>query len=122
MKFAATIIKGVAVDCGTNLQEQKAAIRGLLDKYGAGNDKVYVLYSSQRPAVRKRIALPEGDAEKIYAEGVKLANELDAKRKKDVAELKKSLKAEKDAAKKRRAARRDAATTGKKAKKDAAKS
>jgi hypothetical protein len=81
MKLAATIIKGVCVECGSDLVGQKDAIKGLVEKYGAGNERVFVLYSSQRPAMRKRIDLPKGvSAEKLYAEGKEVAKVAAARR------------------------------------------
>ena len=120
MKIAASVIDGVCVDCGTNLQQQKAAIKELVNKYGAGDDKVYVLYSSQRPAVRKRIALPKGaDPQKLYDEGVKLAKKEDEDRKK--AEKAEAEKAAKELAeyKKAKKIRSEAIRTGKKPKPEA---
>lgn len=122
MKLAATIIKGKCVDSGENLQEQKSAIRALVDKYGPGDDRVYILYSSQRPAARKRINLPEGcDAEKVYEEGKAEAKKIEAARKAALAKEEALIRKQKAAAQKARKARRDAATTGRKAKADASK-
>ena len=113
MKIAATIIDGKCVDCGENLQEQKSAVKALVGKYGAGDDKVYVLYSSQRPAVRKRIKLPKDvDADKLYAEGVSLAKKEDDARKKAAKAAQKQLEEERKSARARQRARRDAATKG----------
>ena len=117
MKIAATIIKGKCVDAGENLQEQKEAVRALVDKYGPGDDGVYILYSSQRPAVRKRIALPEdGDADKLYAEGAEIAKQADAARKKAAKAAEKQAIADAEALRKKRKARSEQARTGRKAK------
>ena len=81
MKLAATIINGKCVDSGSDLVGQKDAVKGLVEKYGAGDVPVFVIYSSQRPALRKRIALPKGaDASKLYAEGKEVAKVAAARR------------------------------------------
>jgi hypothetical protein len=108
MKLAATIIKGECVDSGSDLVGQKDAIKGLVEKYGAGNDRVFVIYSSQRPALRKRIALPKDvSAEKLYAEGKEVAKKATARRAKVNADISKTKEADaakvKDARAKRRA-------------------
>jgi hypothetical protein len=119
MKIAATIIKGVCVDAGENLQEQKAAVKALVDKYGAGDDKVFVLYSSQRPAVRKRLALPkDSDPSKLYAEGVDAAKKEDAAKKKAALDAEKKAAEELKAYKAKRKANSEAVRTGRKAKAD----
>ena len=96
MKIAATIIGGECVASGSDLAGQKAAVKGLVDKYGAGNETVHVLYSSQRPAMRKRIALPKGvDPKKLYAEGVAQAVIVQKDRAKVAAAAAKALAQEK---------------------------
>lgn len=93
MKLAATMIDGVCVDCGENLQEQKAAVKSLLSDLGNGTGRAYVLYSSSRPAVRKRLALPKDcDVQKLYDEAkVKVGKANEAARKKQAAENKKAV-------------------------------
>lgn len=113
MKLAATIIDGVCVDSGENLQEQKTAVKAIMTKYGSGNVRAYVLYSSQRPAMRKRIDLPEGkDIQKIYNEAKTDAKQADVKAKKlrDDAERKAVADAKKS--KKLRAEKSKKAKTG----------
>ena len=67
MKIASTIINGVCVDCGDDLQAQKAAVKQLLTDNGSGSDRAYVLYSSKQPCTRKRIDLSKcEDIQKAY--------------------------------------------------------
>jgi hypothetical protein len=74
MKLAATIIDGVCVDNGSDMVDQKNALRVLLAKHGGGSNVAHVLYSSQRPARRKRIDLSGvGDVQKAYDSAKKAA-------------------------------------------------
>lgn len=74
MKLAVTIIDGVCVDNGSDMVDQKNALRVLLAKYGSGSNVAHVLYSSQRPARRKRIDLSEvEDVQKAYDSAKKSA-------------------------------------------------
>ena len=113
MKIACTVIDGKPVDCGENLQEQKSAVKALAAKYGPGMRKLYVLYSSQAPAVRKKVALPDGLApDKAYAEGVAEARKIDAARKKAATAASKEREKAQAEIEKRRAARREKAVPG----------
>jgi len=113
MKIACTVIDGVPVDCGENLQEQKSAVKALAAKYGSGERKLYVIYSSQSPAVRKTIALPvDMTPEKAYAEGVVEARKIDAARKRAAAASAKEHEKAKAELEARRAERRKKAVPG----------
>jgi len=102
MKIAATIIDGVAVAAGANLQEQKSALKALAGR-GQGNVKAFVLYSSQRPAMRKSIALEKDESPAdAYKVGLKLAKAQDAKQAKIRAQAAKEQQAEVDRIKKMR--------------------
>jgi hypothetical protein len=79
MKLAATIIDGVCVDNGSDMVDQKNALRVLLAKHGGGSNVANVLYSSQRPARRKRIDLSKvEDVQKEYDTAKKQAIKLAA--------------------------------------------
>jgi hypothetical protein len=93
MKLATTVINGVCVDCGDNLQEQKAAVKSLMADLGNGRGTAHVLYSSQRAAVRKRMAIPkDADVQKLYDEAkVKVGKANEVAKKKQAAANKKAI-------------------------------
>jgi len=81
--MAATVIDGVAVDCGHHLTEQKNALKALVDDRPQGDTWVsaFVLYSSGRQATRKRITLLKGESPAdAYKAGKKAAVKVAAAR------------------------------------------
>ena len=113
MKIAVTVIDGKPVDCGENLQEQKSAVKALVGKYGPGLRKMYVIYSSQSPAMRKKVDLPKDlTPEEAYAEGVAEARKIDAARNKVSVQVAKDRAVVQADDEKRRAERRKRAVPG----------
>ena len=107
MKVASTIIQSekgwVCLDCGENIQEQKLALKQLLNLCGSGQTRVLCLTNGKQPATRKSINV-DGDITKIYAEAKKAVAKEQAEKAKALKKLAGEVaKAEADVKEKRKA-------------------
>ena len=115
MKVATTIVKTKdgwkCLACGENIQEQRLALKQLLNLCGSGESRVICLTNGKQPAARKSIKI-DGDIVKIYAEAqkavakdqaekAKVLKKVEADADKAAAEIKKARKAVSDKVNKR---------------------